>query len=482
MGIDDKARNTGEKMMGKAKETVGKLNDNERDEAEGKADQTEGSAKQVGPGGFMDTEESRAGTVGAPRGALAELRNLTLSPAMSVWCSSADRSLRHVPRPSGPARGYAPGRDSLRALVFGAGPAIGWGVTTHDLALPGAFARALAAATGRGADIDLAADPDIFISGALQAILTMQLWRYDVIVIVLGVNDATHLTPLDTWQEKLDELLAGVEGATSTDTKVVVTGIQPIRSIPIFDSALGTIADQHATGMNEITEQACSGSERAAFASLTAILTVDAHRHREPAAYTHWADEIARVIPSGLNDMLRVPRDPHRPSAVDEAAHEANRQRALDRMGLDGLPNVRLDRLVSIARRALGTMSALFTVIDGDRQWHKARSGTEITQMARSGGFCDFSIRTRGGMIVSDAREDPRFRDNPYVTGEPFIRFYAGFPIESPTGERIGALCVFDSAAREESDVDMVYLRELAHLAQRELERDLKDEPGARAH
>ena len=298
----------------------------------------------------------------------------------------------------------------------------------------------------------------------------MQLWRYDV--IVLGVNDALRLTPLDTWREKLDELVAGVEEATSTGTKVIVTGIHPIRSIPTFDSMLGTVADQHATVMNEISEQACARSQRSTFAPLTAVSTVNTKRHREPGAYTQWADEIARAIPAGLNDVLCVPRDPHRPSAGNEAAHEANRQRAVDRLGLDARPNVRLDRVVSIARRALRTTSALFTVIDGDLQWHKARSSIEVAEIPRADAFCDFTIRTREGMIVSDAREDPRFRNNPLVTGEPFIRFYAGFPIDSPGGERIGALCVFDSEPREESDVAMVYLRELAHLAQRELERD----------
>lgn len=140
-------------------------------------------------------------------------------------------------------------------------------------------------------------------------------------------------------------------------------------------------------------------------------------------------------------------------------------------MGLDANPNSRFDRIVTIARTALRAGSALFSVIDGDRQWHKAGDGTDLTEIPREDAFCNFTILTRDGMIVSDARTDPRFRDNPLVTGEPFIRFYAGFPIESATGERIGALCVFDSDAREESDVDMVYLRELALLAQRELER-----------
>ncbi len=430
--------------------------------------------------GLIDGTLPPAVSGGTPHGVFAELKQLGLSPAMSLWGSSVDRSLRHIPRPSGPARAHSAGRDSLRGLIFGAGPAVGWGVSSHDLALPGAFARALTSMTGRGADVEIAADPGVTVSGALQALFAMQLWRYDVIVIVLGINDALRLTPLDAWRDKLDELVAGVEDATSTGTKVVLAGIHPIRSIPTFDSAFGRIAGDHATSMNEITEQACARSERTTFAPLTApIETVDSTRHREPAAYTQWAKEIATVIPPGLSDVLRVPRDPHRPSVADWPVHEANRQRAVDRMGLDAHPNSRLDRIVSIARRALRTKTALFTVIDGDRQWHKARTGTDLTEIPRTDAFCDFTIRTREGMIVSDAREDPQFRDNPLVTGEPFIRFYAGFPIESATGERIGALCVFDSEPREESDVDMVYLRELAHLAQRELERDDRDQLGA---
>ena len=72
-------------------------------------------------------------------------------------------------------------------------------------------------------------------------------------------------------------------------------------------------------------------------------------------------------------------------------------------------------------------------------------------------------------MVVPDAFADERFRDNPFVHGEPHFRFYAGFPVESPSGERIGALCVFDLEPRPASDVDLVLLRELAIMVQSEL-------------
>jgi GAF domain-containing protein len=80
-------------------------------------------------------------------------------------------------------------------------------------------------------------------------------------------------------------------------------------------------------------------------------------------------------------------------------------------------------------------------------------------------------IQGQGPLVVPDALADERFRNNPYVLGEPHIRFYAGFPIESADGERIGALCVFDPEPRAAGDVDLVLLRELALMLQAELRR-----------
>jgi GAF domain-containing protein len=75
--------------------------------------------------------------------------------------------------------------------------------------------------------------------------------------------------------------------------------------------------------------------------------------------------------------------------------------------------------------------------------------------------------------VVPDALADERFRDNPLVLGEPHIRFYAGYPVESPSGERIGALCVFDPEPRRADDVDTVLLREFALMMQSELWRPI---------
>jgi GAF domain-containing protein len=112
---------------------------------------------------------------------------------------------------------------------------------------------------------------------------------------------------------------------------------------------------------------------------------------------------------------------------------------------------------------------AVLTVLDHDKQLIRTSTRTPITELPRAGSFCDTTIRLRGGMVVPDALDDERFRDYPLVAGDPAFRYYAGFPIESPSGERIGALCVFDPEPREADEADLTRLRDLALMVQRRL-------------
>ncbi|WP_241979163.1 MULTISPECIES: GAF domain-containing protein [Cryobacterium] len=116
-----------------------------------------------------------------------------------------------------------------------------------------------------------------------------------------------------------------------------------------------------------------------------------------------------------------------------------------------------------------GTQSAARTVIDHDRQWHKARICVADAELPRSSSFCAVTIPHTSATVIPDTLLDERFRSNPLVVGEPKIRFYAGFPLESRSGEFIGAPCVFDTEPRSAETVDLVLLRELALMAQREL-------------
>ena len=130
--------------------------------------------------------------------------------------------------------------------------------------------------------------------------------------------------------------------------------------------------------------------------------------------------------------------------------NEADRLRALSRYRiLDTAPEMAFDDLVAIAAAICGMPMGAVTLIDTDRQWFKARIGLDAPQTPRYDAFCAHAILDpHAVMVVADAREDARFRDNPLVTGDPGIRFYAGSPLLSAEGLPMGALCVIDREPR----------------------------------
>ncbi len=156
---------------------------------------------------------------------------------------------------------------------------------------------------------------------------------------------------------------------------------------------------------------------------------------------------------------------------TEEPIHdEASRQKALDELHIvDTPPEERFDRITRLAQQLFGVETAAISLIDHERQWFKSKIGTELVQGARSDAFCDITIRKPDIFDVPDAKQDPRFADNPLVTGDPNIRFYAGYPLTTPTGERIGALCVFDPHPRSFSSSEKELLKDLALWVQKEM-------------
>lgn len=151
---------------------------------------------------------------------------------------------------------------------------------------------------------------------------------------------------------------------------------------------------------------------------------------------------------------------------------EKRRLAALERLGiLDTPPEERFERLTRIARQYYQVKTALFSVIDSERQWFKSRQGLDVEQTPRSVAFCDYAIQQDKLFLVEDASKDPRFCNNPLVTGRPHIRFYAGMPVREPSGYKIGTLCIIDDKPRNFSEIDLDVLRSLASLVEDELER-----------
>jgi len=136
---------------------------------------------------------------------------------------------------------------------------------------------------------------------------------------------------------------------------------------------------------------------------------------------------------------------------------------------LDTPTDERFDRITRIAQRCFGVPIALVSLIDEDRQWFKARVGLEAKEVPRELSFCAHAIMGDDILLVADASADERFRDNPLVTGDPGIRFYAGAPIDSPSGHKLGTLCVIDRSRRDFGGQDRALLRDLANLVEDEI-------------
>ena len=111
---------------------------------------------------------------------------------------------------------------------------------------------------------------------------------------------------------------------------------------------------------------------------------------------------------------------------------------------LDSPPEEEFEDLVYLASEICQAPVSLISFIDKKRQWFKARRGLEVSETPRDHAFCAHAILKEEVMIVPDALRDPRFFKNPLVKGEPFIRFYAGAPLITPSKHRLGTLCVID--------------------------------------
>ncbi len=197
-----------------------------------------------------------------------------------------------------------------------------------------------------------------------------------------------------------------------------------------------------------------------------------------------------RAVPTGLvssiSDWIVLPcsaahlRTKLRAAVLRRAVHwlaapvatdEAKRLASLRRLGLLDTPaEERFDRLVEMARTLTNTPIGLVTLVDEDRQWFKSHLGFDATESHRDESMCAHAILGDDVMQVSDALEDLRFADNPAVTGEARVRFYAGAPLTLSDGCTVGTLCVADRRPRLLSDEQVAALKHLAELVVDELE------------
>ncbi len=156
--------------------------------------------------------------------------------------------------------------------------------------------------------------------------------------------------------------------------------------------------------------------------------------------------------------------------------NEEARVAALEKYAiLDTDPEAAFDDLTLLASFVCKTPIALITLIDESRQWIKSQVGISVSETSRDVAFCSQTILQKEVLVVPDALQDERFRNNPFVVSEPHIRFYAGAPLITEEGYALGALCVIDEKPRNLAPEQEQALKALSRLvlAQLEFRRNL---------
>jgi hypothetical protein len=401
----------------------------------------------------------------------ATLTHLLARPVIGAWLASSEHSWRRNPVAADSPLVHAQETNPDRVLLTGDGAATGRGVQTHDLGLPGYLARSLSHHTARAADIDIVVTADMTARSCSAALADVDLGRFDIVVLSLGANEALALMPPAEWTAALEELLDDLDARVPQATEIFVLAIPFFGTNADFPAYLGRLVDRHVRVLNASTEKLAESRPRV---NPVAVAQIDTFEKQGPHPYQRWAEAIAARISVAL--------DPSRLESGDtEAFDELERQQALEALGvLSRNTDPVLDRLTETARRAFGTSIAAVTFIESDAQFMKSAVGMDPVTLPREEAFCDITIRRAAHFVIEDASLDSRFADYSIVTGENAIRFYAGYPIESPDGHRIGSVCVMDPVPRHFTANDAQLLRTLAHSIQDHLWLNTPAQPAGR--
>jgi hypothetical protein len=331
-------------------------------------------------------------------------------------------------------------------LIVGGEALAGHGVTSHDLALTGALARSLSRQMGHGVDTDAVIGEHMDLDSAEDAVWKARLQRYDALVLVLEPDRARHRTA--DFDHRFHSLLLDA-ASRMPHTSALTVAIAPFLHTPTMS------AREYATFLDSVRNAAVAGTQVVELAAPVTAL--------DPSQlYTGWADQLALTTAASLTE-------PAVWSDSLDVVDDGRRSVATSRLGdFDARWEAAFANVVSAASTAYGTRMASISVIDASMTHYTVCIGDVPHADPREDSICDRVVNTYGGVIVGDAREDPRFADlTRVVSGD--VRFYAGYRINDADGVPVAALCVYDSEPRTVLAQDIAVLRDLALAAERRL-------------
>ena len=245
--------------------------------------------------------------------------NGTVRSAKRGWYG-ADGNWAVMPKPLDEPVIEVAGANPANVLLIGDGPAMGYGVTAHDLALPGHLARQLSELTRRGVTVSCIADEHLRMANIEQRYVVFAPAALDAVIVSVGIADATHHTRVKNWTDRLHSFIRRVNKESGGEVSVVLVGVPPVETMPIITGWRAAVAERHVPLLNAELEFASLGYSNVEFLPFAPPPESDPDRYRSARTYGEWAWLISPVVAMSLDRQAHVSawqRSPHLPSADD---------------------------------------------------------------------------------------------------------------------------------------------------------------------
>lgn len=382
-------------------------------------------------------------------------------PAELLYAAMRNRR-KTLPRPVDRPWVRTGSGEAYRFLFIGSGLAHGWGVSSHRFAPTGELARGIRAITGTACEVEFVGDEAMSAATTLDWLADRADTTFHGAVVAIGANDAMRLTPVAEWGARLVNLLNVVQGGLPKGAPVVLVGIPDVH-VPNRVRSLNPLALRHARRLDRVARRLAE--VRADVVHLPAP-RLGRHAGQRPNSdlYAAFVLPIAAAVASAVRDAQVATSPFVRAERFDRPEARAMLDSPRDE------DVVALHDIVGEAAAEFHVMEAMVSLLDGDRAWHVANTGSAPVAMPRALSYCETVVATGEDLVVEDATRDARFSENAFLHLV-HAQFYAGVPIHAEDGTVIGAMCLLNGFPRSEQTVDLERLREYANDVESVLRR-----------
>lgn len=221
-----------------------------------------------------------------------------------VWLATSAHSWRRLPRPADQPVVHSLGPDPDQLIVIGSGAVVGYGVLSYELSVSGQLAHLVSSITGRGVDMHIVAAPDLDVAAARATIATLELPRFNVIVLTIGPIDAITLVPSLRWRARLSRLLDEIAAKSPVSLTVLVTGIPSLPTLVTLPSAYRAAVGRRCIAFNDESAAVVAGRARVSFVPF-APPAINLVQNPSRQVHSDWAALLAPAVAAALEATVR---------------------------------------------------------------------------------------------------------------------------------------------------------------------------------